>query len=237
MDVSAEILCTLHRIHRQLADLRSRLQRGPRQVRGAEENVSRLEQARNDARQAITKSRMAADQKELQLKERESRVEDLRLKLNTCTSNREYQALLEQIAADQQANSVLSDEILELLDKVTQLQQKAMHSDKDLEKGQAELARIRERVEQEKQSLEAEVGRVMEELAAAEAKLPGDLRSDYQRMVKARGEDALAPLDGGSCGACYQTVTTQMLSELMMGRAVFCKSCGAILYHAESRSP
>ena len=59
---------------------------------------------------------MAVDKKQLQLKTGEDKVKDLRYKLNASTSNREYQALLEQIAADEMANSVLADEILEGLD-------------------------------------------------------------------------------------------------------------------------
>lgn len=235
MDVSAETLRTLHRIHRQLADLRGRLQRGPRQVQSAEQNVRRLQQAGDEARQLVTKTRLAADQKELQLQEREARIEDLRRKLNTCSSNREYQAILEQIAADEQANSVLSDEILELLDKVTHLQQRAQQTQEELAKGKADFEKIRQRVQNERQVLEDDVARVRHELDEAEAKLPSDFRRDYQRIVRARGEDALAPLEGDCCGACYQTVTPQMLNDVAMGRPVFCKACGSILYRPEGR--
>ncbi len=50
------------------------------------------------------------------------RIVDLEGKLNTAASNREFSLLKEQIAADEQANSVLSDEILEALEQLDLMQ-------------------------------------------------------------------------------------------------------------------
>jgi hypothetical protein len=40
---SSLLLETLHRIHRQLADLRERQERGPRQVKAREANAAKLD--------------------------------------------------------------------------------------------------------------------------------------------------------------------------------------------------
>ncbi len=81
---------------------------------------------------------MAADQKQLQLKSSEDKVKDLRRKLNAAASNREYQALLEQIAADEMANSVLADEILEALEKIDAFQKNLAEADAAAGRRQAE---------------------------------------------------------------------------------------------------
>ena len=69
---------------------------------------------------------------------REDRIEDLKAKLNTAASNREYDTLKEQIAADQQANAVLSDEILEGLEQLDVLEQQVSASDEECKKTEAE---------------------------------------------------------------------------------------------------
>jgi predicted nucleic acid-binding Zn-ribbon protein len=237
MDIPSITFRELHRIHRQLAELRSRLVRGPRQAAAAEANLARLEKERSAAKDLVTKSRVAVDHKELQLKEREGRIEDVRRKLNACKSNREYQALVEQIAADEQANSVLSDEILELYDRITAEQEAAKGAEATVEATQGELEKIRSRVTEERDVLEADLGRLTRELAEAENRLPGEIRADYLRMVKARGDRALAPLEGDCCGGCYQQTTPQMLNELRLSQFVLCKSCGCILYLPEDTSP
>jgi predicted nucleic acid-binding Zn-ribbon protein len=235
MSVTAAALRELHRIHRQLSDLRSRLEHGPKQIRARETNVSRLKRELAEAKEHVTRTKVAADQKELQLREREQRIQNVRTKLNSASNNREYQAFLEQIAADEQANSVLSDETLELLEKIGELQVVVQRKVADLQQCEAEVLTLRQRVEAEKQSLEVDLARRTTELAHAEDCLPADVKVDYQRVVKARGEEALAPLEGDTCGSCFQTVTQQMVSELLMGKLVFCKSCGSLLYLPEDR--
>ncbi len=235
MSVSAAVLQELHRLHGQLSDLRSRLERGPRQIQAAETHVHKVDQDLEAAKEHVKRTRITADQKELQLGEREGRIVDMRAKLNSCTTNREYQTFLEQIAADEQANSVLSDEILELLDKVNELQGGVERVQLQKQKLEQELESVHRRVDDSRATLEMEITRLTEDLAAAEQKLPADYRIDYQRLVNARGAEAMAPLDGDCCGGCFQTVTPQTVNELMLSKPVFCKACGCILYLPEER--
>lgn len=231
--VTAEVLRELHRIHRQRADLRARLATGPRQVKAAESEVAKLEEAVRQAKEALTRIRVIADEKQLQLRQREDRVKNLEGKLNTCASNREYQALKEQIAADMQANSVQADEIYEALEQMEEQQAVVGARQQELAAAKGESDKVRQRVDQARQGLESELARVDSDLVRVEDQLPGDFRADYQRLAKGRGEDALAPVDGGCCGGCFQTLTPQSLNELLLSRPTFCKSCGCLLYIPE----
>ena len=58
MTVTAAALRELHRIHRQITDLKSQLERGPRQVRAAEGLLERLEAALVAAKQSLTQTRV-----------------------------------------------------------------------------------------------------------------------------------------------------------------------------------
>ncbi|MCG8648909.1 MAG: phospholipase, partial [Pirellulales bacterium] len=115
IEISTELLRTLHRIHRQLADLKGQLERGPRQIKAGDAMVAKAQGDVDEIHDSFKQARMASDEKQLQLRSRELRIEELEAKLNTANSNREFATLKEQIAADKQANSVLSDEILESL--------------------------------------------------------------------------------------------------------------------------
>ncbi len=237
MPVDGDVLRELHRIHQQVTDLRSRLERGPRQIRIGEGAVAKAEADLKSAKETLQKAKVAADERQLQLRQREARIEDHRIKLNAANSNKEFQALKDQIAADQQANSVLSDEILEMLEKIDGLEAKVAAATAAVSKAQADVLAIKERVAAEHDGLESELGRVSAELAAAEEKLPPDFKVDYLRVVKSRGEDALAEVEGECCGACNQTLTPQNMAELHLGKPLFCKSCGSLLYLPEDSSP
>jgi uncharacterized protein len=233
MPTLTESLRTLHRIHRQHSDLKDRLSRGPRQIHVAETSVKKCESDLAQAKDAYKQAKMASDEKQLQLKHREAKLVDLQAKLNMAQSNKEYQLLKDQMAADKQANSVLADEILEALEKIDQLQAETKTAESNLAKVKDELANVRKRVNEQQQGLESELARVRRELDSAEAQLDGDFKNNYLRLSRSMGEDALAPVEGGCCGGCSQTLTVQMLNLLKLDKPVFCMSCGRLLYLAE----
>lgn len=233
MTINAEALRTLHRLHVQLSDLRERRARGPKQIKAGASRLARLQEEHDTAKEIYKRTRITIDQQELTLKEREGKILDLRSRLNSCSNNKEYQAYVEQIAADDQANSVLSDEIIELLDKATKNQETVAAAEGAVKDCETDLKKIEDRVNSEKSELDSEVARIEGELTAAEVALPSDIKVDYLRVVKKHGEEALAPLDDECCGGCYQRITQQMLNELVLSKAVFCKSCGRLLYLPE----
>ncbi len=236
MAVTASVLRELHRIHKQLADLNGRLGQGPRLLRTAQTLVDRCTADCESASEELTRAKVASDAKLLQLKEREARIESLNGKLNAAASNREFQTLKEQIAADEQANSVLSDEILEALEHIDELTEAGRRDTDALKVAQAELDKTSESVKQTQAGLTSERDRVQAELDKAESGLPADFRADYDRIAEARGEDALAESDGSNCGACFTRLTPNSLAELHMQLPVFCNSCGALLYLGEDSS-
>jgi predicted nucleic acid-binding Zn-ribbon protein len=233
MAVTAESLRELHRIHRQLADLRERLERGPRQIKAREINVSKFTLAQSEAQETVQKTRIAADQKQLELKAYEGRIDDWKAKLNGCSSNKEYQTLLEQIAAAEMAGSVLADEILEALERIDQLGVVASKADELLKSGQKELLKCRNEVAEDTEIANRDISRLDIELAEAESNLPAEFKSDYQRVIRGKGAEGMAEVEGQVCLGCGQQITLNMQNNLMMDRLVFCTSCGCLLYVGE----
>jgi uncharacterized protein len=237
-NVSTEILRQLHRIHRQLTDLHERLQRGPKQIQIRDANVKHQEELLAKVQAEAKAFRVATDEKQLQFKSREQKIKEWKIKLNTATSNREYQALREQIEADEMANSVLADEILEALEKVDAYHAKVEEANNALGKAKEEGQRVHQDVETREPSIRADVDRLEAELHQCEAQLPEDIREIYLRISRQRGEEALAPVidgaDGQFCGGCNQQVPINLFSALMLSHPVFCRSCGRLLYLPES---
>ena len=172
----------------------------------------------------------------LYLQEREARIEKHQTNLNKAGTNKEYQAIQEQIAADNQANSVLGDEILEALEKIDELDAQVNAANSELAQGEQDEQRVQQTVRDATPLLEADLARLTDELNENKSQLPEDFRSEFDRISEARGEDALAPMDGETCGACYQTLNPQTVNKLLLDQLVFCPSCGCLLYLAEDRS-
>ncbi len=234
MAVTTAVLRELHRFHVQLSDLRDRLARGPRQVQVHTNNVAEQRSTLEAAQQAVKQTKMAADSKQLDLKTCESKIDDLKAKLNGCSSNKEYQALLEQIAATEMTNSVLSDEILESMEKTDQLEVIVDGANKHVAAAESGLSKCQEKVTSESAVIRVDLERLEGELAASEKELPADMKVDYERIIGSKGSDGMAEMEGQVCLGCGKQITLNMLNELLMSKPVFCKSCGCLLYTSES---
>ncbi|MEE2934816.1 MAG: phospholipase [Planctomycetota bacterium] len=232
-EIKPELLRRLHRIHRQRTDLKGRIDRGPRQIKAGESLVAQAEAAAKEIRSRLTKTTMISDEKQLQLKSRETRIDELGAKLNTAASNREFTTLKEQIAADKQANSVLSDEILEVMEQMDAIEIELEAADTELKRQQQEQEQRIKDVKAMLAELAEESKRVESELSSVEKEIPSNVFADYKRLTDSKGENALAPVEGESCGGCYQTLTTNYIDRLRMSRLIRCPNCNAFLYLPE----
>ena len=234
MSISAEVLRELHRIHQQLAFLRERLDRGPRQIKAREANVMQCEAQLATAQENVKQTKKLADQKQLDLKSGEAKIEDLKAKLNTCSSNKEYQSFLEQIAAAEMANSVLADEILEALEKADALELTVGEEVKNVEVAKNELSTCRDKVASESELVRGDIARLEGELVEVEQKIPAEAKEDYRRVIRSKGADGMAESQDCTCLGCGNKITLNMQNELMLSKPVFCKACGCLLYLGES---
>ncbi len=236
-EIAAELLRELHRFHRQQADLRHRLESGPRQVAASARAAALADQHKSELQQAWKKMRLESEEQQSQLRYRESKIKELQVKLNGAKTNTEFAVLKNQMAAEKQANAVLEDEILEKLERLDQLEGQIQAAEEQVVQRQQELANTRSRVEEQQPRLERELARVAEGLREAERTLPPDFKADYLRLVRAHGPDTLAPVEGETCGNCNTLLSPQVMNQLFLSRAVFCKSCGSVLYLPENRVP
>jgi predicted nucleic acid-binding Zn-ribbon protein len=237
MTVTAGALRELHRIHRQLSDLRERKDRGPKQIRAREANLARLAEELSKLQADHKGARVRSDQKQLLLKTGEDKIENLKAKLNAATSNREYQALKDQIAADQMAGSVLADEILEAMEKIDELAGHIAVQQQKIVGAKDELAKAEQGLRDQAGMLDTDLKRLDAELRQAESVLPADFREHYQRVVNSKQEDAMAEVQGEFCGGCFQQLTPNNMAELSMAIAIFCRNCGRLIYLPEDRTP
>ena len=229
-NVSADILRTLHRIHRQLTDLRGRLEHGPKHIRATAAHLAHQEEQLAGLQADAKAARVASDAKQLQLKAAEDKIAELKRKLNAAESNREYQALKEHIAAKEMTNSVLTDEILEGLEKIDEFQERVKEAESNLAKARGKAQKVRSDVEQQEPLIQGDLRRLEAELKECERNLPATVKELYDRVVRQRGEDALAAVENQYCSGCHQHVPLNVCAEIMLSHPMFCKTCGRLLY-------
>ena len=233
MNVSDSVVRNLHQHLVQIAEMKTQIDRGPRQVKAAISQVEAAKDALLKCKDAIKHKKMDADRKQLQLREREAKVHDWEGKMNLAKNNREFQAIKEQIAADSQANSVLSDEILEILEEIDSLQIEMKGFEEKLKLTEADRVKTESTVAEKLAGLNIELERVEGNLAGLEVQLTPEFLVQYKRLVSNRSEDSMAALDDVSCGGCYTGLPPRILDSLRKEQAIVCPSCGRLLYRPE----
>jgi len=227
---------TIRRLHEILllaADIRGQIERAPRQLKAAQMALQAAKDAVQGCKDSIKKNRMEADRKQLQQRQYETKLYEWQGKLNAAANNREYQAVKDQIAADTQANSVLSDEIFEILEGIDSLQIKLADLERVCKMTEEDSGKAESRIAERLVVLKRDLERVEGELKVAEAALPEDFAAIYHPLVKTRGEEAFAPLDERSCGGCNTGLPPRIIDQLRMGNPIACSSCGRWIYRPE----
>jgi len=221
----------IHELRLRLQEVTGEIDRGPRQIAARQQLLDKKRAELEGLKTKLKQLRVAADQKNLQLKTNEAKIHDLQGKLNAATSNREFDALRTQIAADKMANSVLEDEILEALDGCDAMQKEIKQFEQDVVAAEGELEKFSTAVRQKEPDLKAQAAELEKQITNIETILPGEILPQYRRLVQSYGANALSPVRGTACGECYVGQRQQTIVELRAGKFVFC-TCGRLMYLA-----
>ncbi len=222
-------LKAIHDLREQLEERTRQLKDGPLQIASRQTTINTKRAALEAQKLKLKQLKVASEQKSLQLKSNEDRIRDLESKLHAVSSNREYDALRTQIAADKMANSVLEDEIIETLERVDEMFADVTEAEAGIVRIEAELKTFSAAVHEKEAGLRQEIEELTVKVSDVESVLPPDVIPVYQRLVAAYGAKALAPVKERSCGSCYIGLTSQVMVELKSGKIKFC-TCGRLMY-------
>jgi predicted nucleic acid-binding Zn-ribbon protein len=229
----AVVFREIHRLRRHASDLQEQIDRLPRQSKAQQAKVARQEEALKEAQETIRKLKVSIHDKEVSLKATHAQIAKRRKQFDTVASKKEMDALQAEIAADVAATRRLEDEILTAMTESEEKAAQLPELEKALAQAKKDAAEFEKTATARQEDLTGQLNEALERLRQAEAGVPEKVVPQYQRIVGARGPDALAALQGRTCSACHSEVTAQNYNELLQELFVVCKSCGRVLYLPE----
>ncbi len=238
MHATTTSLRDLHALHQRAKTLRDRMSSGPKTLATRQAVLAKRQAELETAKKAVQEAKTQAHKKETQLKGMLDKTTELRVKLNAIKKQVEYDAIRNQIANDNLAQSKLQDEILEHMMKVEEQAAAVVTQEAEVKKLADEIAAMKADIESKAADQKTQLAKLEADLTEAEQFIPEDQREQYRRNVKQRGADAMADVQNGACTGCFVSTTAQMVNEMINGgHLVFCKTCGRILYLAEEDEP
>lgn len=184
-----------------------------------------------DLEERLKNLRLKQREKELELKQKEDQARQLDGKLMMVKTNKEYAAMRQEITTLKADNSMLEEEIINLLDEVDLLA-KQVDEAKSLLKAEEEKY-LREKEEHQKRYAEDE--RKIEELtqkrSALIQRVDPQTAALYEKIVLKKNGLAIARVDGENCSACQMKLRPQVQNEVkLQEKIVLCENCSRILY-------
>jgi predicted nucleic acid-binding Zn-ribbon protein len=229
----ATIFRELHRLRRHAKDLQDMVERGPRILKAHQVKVVKQEEALHEAQEALKRLKVANHEKEVSLKVTHQQIAKYEEQRNKATTRKEYDTLQAEIAAGRQSARKIEDDILEGMAKIEEEAAQVPEAEKALQQAKQDHAAFEQQTQERLAGQREQHAQVLEKIKEVETSLPSEVRPVYERLVQARGEEALAVAASQTCSACHTGMTAQQQHDLLAGRLVLCKSCGRILYLPE----
>jgi predicted nucleic acid-binding Zn-ribbon protein len=230
----ATIFRELHRLRRHARDLQDQVERGPRLLKAHQVKVVKQEEALHATQEALKKIKVANHEKEVSLKVTHQQIAKYEEERNKATTRKVYDTLQAEIATSRQAARKIEDDILEGMAKIEEQAAQVPEAEKALQQAKVDYADFERQTQERLAGQREQQAQVLAKIKEVEASLPTDVRPVYERLVHARGEEALSAAENQTCTACHTGITAQQHNDLLSGRLVLCKSCGRLLYLPES---
>src|SRR5260370_2260584 len=230
MSGSAAILREIHRLQKNASDLREQLNRLPHQLKAQKAKVARQETDLRDAQEALKRSKVKTHELEVTLKSKQQQIAKYEEQRNKAGSKKEYDAFQVEIAHAKQDCQAIEDKILTAMVETDERTVAVPQLEKALAQAKQDAQRFEETATDRQANLTEQLAAAVQQLKDVEAQIPANVRPQYERLVQARGADALSSAVNDICSACATAITAQMHNDLLVGNFVFCKTCGRLLY-------
>jgi uncharacterized protein len=234
MPATADNLRDLHLLHQRAKALRDRLASGPRTLAARQAALAARQSELDAAKKALQDSKVQLSKHEHSLKSVDTKIDDLKVKLNQVKKNEEYKALQNQIAHDNTAKLKIEEEILLAYEAIETRTAELKKLDDEAKRTSADVTALQKQLDDQVVAHRTQLQELETAIGEAEALIPEEYREKYRRIVGRYGADALAVCENASCNGCFTSLTSQMINDLINGAGLsFCLSCGRLLYLTE----
>ena len=226
-----ELLWELQKIDLDLKNINEDRDRYPREMK-------KLDEKQNIEKERIQKEKGQLEtlEKDRRQKERDLTGEQEKIKrsegrMSEVKTNKEYQALLNEIETFKQVTSRVEEEILLVMDEIDELK-------KDLSKREKEIVVIGEKFEAEKKKIEEKMAQddlLWKEKQRRKEVLSKQIESKlfklYNTLKEKRLGIGMVCVSHETCQGCFVNVPPQMFIEVQKNNSVVrCPNCNRILY-------
>ncbi len=235
-------LLRVYRVDRKIEGLQSRLRGAERFLGQQTDQIDSLTKRSGLLESQIRQLKASQAEAEGEAKQHDEHINELRERMNSANTNKEYKALLAEVNTFKEKKAELDASALEMLEKTEKLELELS----TLSEQSSETEKVKSIAETERAQRADEIRDQLEALKSEREGLVGDVPATalatYADLVDRLDEDAMAAIEIADrkrhefhCGACMMLVPVEAMSSLLShGSVTQCPSCGCILFLEEA---
>lgn len=235
----------LHRVFvvdKQIRGLQSKLRAAERFLSEQQRQLGDLGKTHGAVQTQLRQLTASSANAEGEAQKIEEHITELRDRMNSAKTNKEYKALLTEVNTFKERKAAIEEETLGQMETLERLKTQL----EELESAKGERTKVEGIAKQDRDQRADEIKDRLVELEKERAGLVGEVPSHvlsaYEELLDLREEEAMAPIEIADrkrhefhCGSCMMSLPVETMSSLLSrGDLTMCVSCGCILYLEES---
>jgi len=227
-----QILIELQSIDNRIHELEKSKEEYPRQVEELEARISEPKKEIDSIEKKLAENEEERKKNQSKVADSKAALEKSEERLNAITTNREYDAVHSEIAAQKTGLSQAETKLKALLSEDEHLTEALESARKTYEEAKTENQPQIDDLKQKIASIDSDIAKVQKERNKITPKLiPANLRA-YEHIHSRRKSGVAVSIvtEAGNCSVCYKMLEAQRVNEVRKGiRLQICESCGSIL--------
>jgi predicted nucleic acid-binding Zn-ribbon protein len=225
-----EMLLKLQGVDYDLGELERSKDYLPEMINNLESEVEQTKKALEDSEKEFTEQNLLNNKLDLELTTLNQDLAKLQKQMMIIKTNKEYDAITNEIANRKVRISEIEEEILRALTRIDDLKE-------SIKEYREKLEGIEKRNADQLVHLREELGSIDEKIKIKEGdrknitvRIDKRLLATYERVKKGRGNQVVVTIKKRACGACYKGIPPQVIQEMRKGEIIYtCDNCGRIL--------
>jgi predicted nucleic acid-binding Zn-ribbon protein len=231
MHADLERLIRLQELDTKSDDARRQIGETPARLAALEARLAERRACQADAEARLADNQAARRAVEKDAAASQTRLSKFKGQLMEVKTNKEYTAILHEIATAEADVRRLEDLILENMLEGDERAAAVKAAEAELRAEQAGVREEQRRLEQERETFERDLARWAEARAAIAAETPSSVLALFDHVARKRQGVAVTEARNGHCGVCHVRLRPQIFNEVRTNESIIqCDSCQRILY-------
>ena len=225
------LLHQLQQLELTILSLHQQRQAIPLKIANLEDELQVHQEALDSKKEALAEAERELRSKNAELTDQQERHQKYETQLREVKTNKEYQALDNEIRFLQEKEAEIEDAILGIMLDIDRLQEELRQEQASFDAEKEKVSNRKATYEQEERELEAAVTSQQEERKRFSPDIDKELMTGYQAWGRRNKSAFVSIIRNNACGGCRIAIPPQTLKEARkFDKIVQCSSCKRILY-------